>query len=148
MEVQKTRDISMLSESMWLKALLPIKSSVQDVIRSLNESTLKIVLVVDDLGVLQGTISDGDIRRGLLKGLNLESGISNIIQRNALVVPPTLGRESVLNLMVVNKVQQIPVVDDKDSITSAYRKLPEATCNGTRKADAGAHCRTRKARRF
>ena len=62
--------------------------------------------------MLEGTICDGDIRRGLLKGLDLNSPIASIIHHNPLVVPPELGRELVLQLMVANKILQIPVVDE------------------------------------
>jgi NDP-sugar pyrophosphorylase family protein len=70
------------------------------------------VLVVNEVGVLEGTVSDGDIRRGLLNGLDLNSPISSIVHRNALVVPPELSRELVMQLMVANKIQQIPVVNE------------------------------------
>lgn len=100
------------SEHLWRQAVLPADATIGQAIRNLNEVTIKIVLVVNIDGVLEGTISDGDIRRGLLKGLDLNSPISGVMQRKALVVPPQMGREMVLQLMVANKIQQIPVVDD------------------------------------
>ncbi len=99
------------SEKKWRKTILPLDSTIQAVIRNLNESSMKIVLVVNERGELQGTISDGDIRRGLLKGLNINSPIESIVHRNALVLPQALGRETVIQLMIANKIQQIPVVD-------------------------------------
>ncbi len=93
---------------------------MQAVIHSMNLSTLRIVLVVNEQGALEGTISDGDIRRGLLKGLNLNSPIESLIHRSALVVPPTMGREMVLQLMVANKIQQIPVVDERQIIVGLH----------------------------
>ena len=68
-------------------------------------------MIVGEAGELEGTISDGDIRRGLLKGLDLKSPIASIIHRNAFVVPPEMDRAMVMQLMVANKIQQIPVVD-------------------------------------
>ena len=59
-------------------------------------------------------------RRGLLKGLNLNSPIESLIHRSALVVPPTMGREMVLQLMVANKIQQIPVVDERQIIVGLH----------------------------
>ena len=47
-------------------------SKIRDAAKSLNESCLKIVLVVDDGNRLVGTICDGDIRRGLLNGLDMD----------------------------------------------------------------------------
>jgi len=81
---------------------------------------MKIVVVVNARGELEGTISDGDIRRGLLKGLDFNSPIESIIHRNALVVPPVLGRETVMQLMRVNKIQQIPVVDERQQVVGLH----------------------------
>jgi dTDP-glucose pyrophosphorylase/CBS domain-containing protein len=95
----------------WRGALLDSGSTIQDAIRSLERSALQIVLVVDEHQVLAGTITDGDIRRGLLRGLGLESPIDEIIHRNAMVVPPEMGREWVSNIMHANKLRQLPIVD-------------------------------------
>ena len=40
---------------------------------------------------------DGDIRRGLLRGLSLSSRVDDIVHREPLVAPPELGREIVLH---------------------------------------------------
>ena len=108
------------SEQLWRRAILPTNSTVGQAIRNLNEVSVKIGLVTDDRGVLEGTISDGDIRRGLLKGLDLNSPITSIIHRNALVVPPEMGRGMVMQLMVSNKIQQIPVVDDQHHVVGLH----------------------------
>lgn len=93
---------------------------MQDVVHNMNMSSLRIVLVVNGRGELEGTISDGDIRRGLLKGLSLGSPIDSLIHRGALVVPPAMGRDMVLQLMVANKIQQIPVVDEQQRIVGLH----------------------------
>ena len=90
---------------------MPVNATIGQAIHNLNQIAIKIVLVTDDKGALEGTISDGDIRRALLKGLDLSSPVTSAIHRNALVVPPELGRDLVTQLMVVNKIHQIPVVD-------------------------------------
>ncbi len=100
-----------LSESLWAQAILPSNATLQQAISNLDQVAIKIVLVVNEDDELEGTISDGDIRRGLLKGLDLNSPINNIIHTNALVVPPEMSRNMVLQLMVANQIQQIPVVD-------------------------------------
>jgi dTDP-glucose pyrophosphorylase len=100
------------SEEIWRQAILPVNATIQQAISNLDQVAIKIVLVVDELGALEGTICDGDIRRGLLKGLNLSSSIEGVIHRNAFVVPPEMKREMVMQLMVANKIQQIPIVND------------------------------------
>lgn len=100
--------------------MLPVNATIGQAIRNLNEVSIKIVLVTNDAGELEGTISDGDIRRGLLNGLDLNSPIDSVIHRNALVVPPDLARELVMRLMVANKVQQIPVVNEHNHVVGLH----------------------------
>jgi dTDP-glucose pyrophosphorylase len=100
-----------LPDEPWRKALIRANATIEDVIHNLNQVALKIVLVVGEGGELEGTISDGDIRRGLLKGLDIHSQVDTIIHRNALVVPPDMDHAMVMQLMVANKIQQIPVVN-------------------------------------
>jgi dTDP-glucose pyrophosphorylase len=95
----------------WRKALLSPDVTLQQAIRNLEETALQIALVVAPEGTLIGTVTDGDIRRGLLRGLNLNSPIAPIVYGDPLVVPPQVGRETVLQLMQANRIHQLPVVD-------------------------------------
>jgi len=108
------------NEQLWSQAVLPINSNIKEAIQVLNEASLRIVLVTDATGALLGTISDGDIRRGLLKGLNLASHIESIVHHDALVVPPNLNRDVVVQLMTANKIQQIPIVDEKMHVVGLH----------------------------
>lgn len=96
----------------WRKAILSADATLQQAIRNLDETALQITLVVSDNGILLGTVTDGDIRRGLLRGLDMGSSIDAIIHREPLVVPPHLSRDTVLQLMRANKIHQLPVVDE------------------------------------
>lgn len=108
------------NKTIWKDALLSVKGSIQEAIRNLDKTALRIVLVVDDDGRLLGTVSDGDIRRGLLKGLALEASVSNVVHRSPLVVPDQLGREAVKQLLVANKIQQIPVIDEERRVIGLH----------------------------
>lgn len=108
------------SEELWRQATLPFSSTIQEAISNLNQVAIQIVLVVNDTFKLEGTISDGDIRRGLLKGVGLDSSISSVIHRNPLVVPPEMGRDMVMQLMTANKVHQIPVVDEHYQVVGLH----------------------------
>jgi dTDP-glucose pyrophosphorylase len=108
------------TESLWPRAILPISSNMEQAIYVLNTVALRIVLVTDPTGVLVGTISDGDIRRALLKGLGLASTLENIIHYDALVVPPELSRDLVVQLMKANKIQQIPIVNEKMHVVGLH----------------------------
>jgi predicted transcriptional regulator len=62
----------------WQQTAMLINSTIEQAVQILNQVGLKIVLITDKNGVLQGTISDGDIRRGLMNGLTLSSSIEKI----------------------------------------------------------------------
>ncbi len=109
-----------MDDEIWTKAILPRTASIAQAIRNLDDTAIKIVLVINEDGVLEGTVSDGDIRRGLLKGMDLQSPISGILHCNALVVPKEMERTLVLQLMVANKVHQIPVINQHHQIVGLY----------------------------
>ena len=105
---------------MMIKTSLQERATITDAITDLNNSHAKIALVLSQDGKLLGTITDGDIRRGLLKGLDLNSPITSIINRDVLVVPPDMGRDMVMQLMVANKIQQIPIVDADEKVLGLH----------------------------
>jgi dTDP-glucose pyrophosphorylase len=100
-----------VSEKIWRTTVLPPNSSIKQVIAKLNDTGLQIVLVLDENDILLGTVTDGDIRRGLLRGLTLDTPIESVMRSNSLVVPPEMGREVVLQLMHANQFRQLPVVE-------------------------------------
>lgn len=107
-------------ESRWRHALLTGDVSIGHAIRNLEETAIRIVLIIDKNNILEGTVTDGDIRRGLLSGLGMDSPINNIIHRNPLVVTPEIEKASVMQLMGANKVQQIPVVDSLGRVVGLH----------------------------
>lgn len=108
------------AETRWRQAILPEDATITQAIANLDQVAIRIVLVVNTAGVLVGTLSDGDIRRGLLKGLDMHSPIVIVINHNPFVVPPDLGRELVMQLMLANKIQQIPVVDAQRRVVGLH----------------------------
>lgn len=104
----------------WLATVLPLGSTIQQAIHSLETSSMQIVLAVSDGYKLEGTLTDGDIRRAFLKGHNLESAIDAVINRNPLVAPPEIGRDHVLQLMKINKIHQLPVVSGERRVVDLH----------------------------
>jgi dTDP-glucose pyrophosphorylase/CBS domain-containing protein len=104
----------------WTRAVLSDDATLQLAISNLNDSAMQISLVVSANGLLVGTLTDGDIRRGLLRGLDLASTIETIVHKDPLVVPPELGRDVVLQLMKANKVHQLPIVDSEGAVVGLH----------------------------
>lgn len=95
----------------WKNVLMSPASAISEAIKVLDEDEAKIVLVVDAAGHLLGTITDGDIRRGLLRGLTLNAEISEVMNREPKVVYQGESRETVRSRMESLSVRQMPVVD-------------------------------------
>lgn len=108
------------NDDLWRRAVLSPNATIQDAVVNLNDVAIRITLVLDETGRLLGTISDGDIRRGLLRGLKLDDPITNILHRNALVAPASMGHDLILRLMLANKIQQIPVVDEENYVVGLH----------------------------
>jgi len=107
-------------KDLWKRATLRPDANVRDAIRNLNDVAIQIVMVINEDGVLEGTVCDGDIRRGLLKGLDLDSPISSVVFRSPLVVPPDVSRELVKQLMAANKIHQVPIVNEKGQVRGLH----------------------------
>jgi dTDP-glucose pyrophosphorylase len=113
-------DDNPISGDYWRKALLTPEATLEEVIGNLNETSLQIVLVVSPEGELLGTITDGDIRRGLMKNIHLSGSIDTIIHHEPLVVPATLSRDMVLQLMQANQIHQVPIVDESRRVLGLH----------------------------
>jgi len=104
----------------WRRALIPPAATLRDAIKNLDQTALQIILVADQDGALMGTITDGDIRRALLRGLGMATPVTDIMNPNPLVVPIGVNREAVLQMMQINKLHQLPVVDERRVVSGLY----------------------------
>jgi len=104
----------------WRQAILSLDSTIKQACENLALAEVQIVLVVDQNGVLIGTITDGDVRRALLRGLTVNNPIDTLIERNAMVVPPQMSREMAMGIMLANKIRQLPVVDEDRRIIGLH----------------------------
>jgi len=95
----------------WKKSLLMDHANIADAIRVLEDSPLRIAFVVDENNTLAGTITDGDIRRGLISHVGLTESVNTVMNKQPVVAASSQGRESILALMRARDIRQIPVVD-------------------------------------
>ena len=85
--------------------------TIKEALKIIDKGAMKIALVVDDNEKLIGTITDGDIRRGLLNNLGLEDSIEDIIFRTPTVCTTDNTKEEILQTALDKKIYQIPIVD-------------------------------------
>ncbi len=86
--------------------------SIRDALKIIDKSSKQICLVVENEKLI-GTLTDGDIRRGFLDGLGLDSPIKSIVFRTPTTCSAEDSREKILKIAITNKLHQIPIVDNK-----------------------------------
>ena len=87
-------------------------STIKEALEIIDKGSMQIALVVDENDKLIGTLTDGDIRRGLLKGFDLTSSIEQIIFKTPTIAKISDTKEDILKIALSKKLHQIPIVDD------------------------------------
>ena len=91
--------------------ILKPTSTIKEALEVIDSGAMRIALVVDENTKLLGTLTDGDIRRGLLKNLSLEDSIETIIFKNPTVCFVEDSKEHILEVATSKKLYQMPIVD-------------------------------------
>ena len=77
---------------------LHLGNTVKEAMAIIDKGSLQFAVVVDDDLKLLGVLTDGDIRRGLLRGLGLESSIESLINKHPVVANINDTKERILEL--------------------------------------------------
>lgn len=98
------------------KVLISPSTTIKETLQIIDKGALQIALVVDEHNKLLGTVTDGDVRRGILKGISLDQSILLIMNPNPVTVSPTIDTKQLLALLKVKKLQQLPIVDQNGCV--------------------------------
>lgn len=100
----------------WKNVVVASTTTIRNTIEKIDASALQIALVLDQNNKLLGTITDGDVRRGLLKGITLDDAAAKIMNVNPIVAHTNESRDSILSLMRTKKLHQLPVIGESGII--------------------------------
>lgn len=101
----------------WDKLLISSDVSIIDTLKTISRGSAQIVLVVDENRRLLGTVTDGDIRQGILDGYSLEDPVRTIMNPNPIkLVQDDVDKEKLINIMIKNHIHQLPLVDIDDKV--------------------------------
>lgn len=91
-------------------------SSIKDALFAMTDKGLGAVSVIDENRMLQGLMTDGDVRRGLEKGINfLSLPVKEGMTKKPIVITPDKLAAEALHLMekhVPHPITVLPVVDN------------------------------------
>lgn len=101
---------------------VPETSSVRETMDRINSCALSgVVMVNNDEGRLVGLMTDGDLRRMLLKGAGMGDPITPYVNRNFAWVPENTSRDHVLDLIRARSIEHVPVLDNMGRLVGIHR---------------------------
>jgi dTDP-glucose pyrophosphorylase/predicted transcriptional regulator len=100
----------------WKEVLVSAQTSIRDAIQILDANAIQIVLVVDGEGRLLGTVTDGDIRRAVLKGIALTEPVQSVMNPTPIIARIADSRESILAEMKRRTLHHMPLVDEQGRV--------------------------------
>jgi dTDP-glucose pyrophosphorylase len=103
-----------------LKISLLTNSTISESLAVINSGAVKIALVVRKDNKLLGTLSDGDIRRALLRKKTLDDTIEDVYFKNPVTATKNSSKKDLLHLCLINQVSQVPIVDDDQNIMDLF----------------------------
>lgn len=100
------------------KIIITPTATIKEAMKTIDDGAMKIALVVEKDLKLLGTISDGDIRRAILNGVNLDEGIAHIYNTNAIKAYIDTPKNELKKLAKRHNILRVPIVDDNEKLVS------------------------------
>jgi len=104
---------------------LIVKSrAVRELMSLMDRCALGITLVVDEYGRLEATVTDGDVRRAILLGIELDQPVSDLLAARTdngrdgrpVTAPSGTPPEELCQMMAEYRIRQIPLLDAEERV--------------------------------
>ena len=95
-------------------------ASIRAAMQAIDSNGREVVLVGGKDGQILGLITDGDIRRGLLAGLAIESAATKVMKRDFFAIGPEIDRAAILDMMKARGFVHVPVLDGRRHLLAIH----------------------------
>ncbi|WP_166112017.1 nucleotidyltransferase family protein [Pseudoalteromonas sp. Z9A5] len=99
----------------WQKVIVAPSVSIKDALKIIDKEALRVALVVEN-NKLVGMVTDGDVRRGILQGIELSASVRQIMNTNPISANASLSSHDLKVLMQSRKLLSLPLVDDEGKL--------------------------------
>jgi len=96
----------------WNRVVINTNTTIRDAMRVIDQAALRIGLVCDEQNQLLGTVTDGDIRRGLLVDCEMQDSVARVMNKRPITAKLTSTREQRLMLMDKHDLLALPLLDE------------------------------------
>lgn len=97
-------------------------STIRDAMSVINASGMQMLLLVDEEGRFQRTVTDGDLRRLLLDGAEMSDTLQALPDLDSVTAPDTIGSKSALALMDRHEINHLPLIDDQGRVVRVLNR--------------------------
>ncbi len=102
------------------KILVKPSLSLKVALEQMDKSALQVLVVVDEEDRILGIVTDGDMRRAIIKDLDFKTPIQDIMTKNPIVISYKSNKEEALRLMKKYEIRHIPIVNEKNKIIDIF----------------------------
>lgn len=100
----------------WKNVLIGVNTTIISAIKHMDAEALRVLLVVDESQHLLGIITDGDIRRYLLKQASLENTVDHVMNRHPVTASVSENQDQLLMKMHSLGILHLPIVNDENMV--------------------------------
>jgi dTDP-glucose pyrophosphorylase len=101
--------------------LITPADTILTALQIIEAGSVQIALVVDPERKLLGTVTDGDVRRGILRGVKLDEPVARVMNANPVVTRHADGSDEALRTMRRLEIHQLPVVNADGQVVGLER---------------------------
>lgn len=105
-----------MTDNAHTKTLVGPQDTIRRAIELMDASAILIAMVVDESEVLVGTVTDGDVRRGMLRGVGLDEKVELVMTANPVTARKGASRSTILTLMSSRNIKQVPLLDQEGRV--------------------------------
>lgn len=106
----------------WKQIVVKPTQTLIDVMQIIDQSSLQFAIVVNDEAQLLGTVTDGDIRRALLRGMKLQVDIHEVMNNQPITAKSNESNSYYFMLMRAKNLKQLPIVDENNCLVNVLFK--------------------------
>ncbi|MDE0839157.1 MAG: nucleotidyltransferase family protein [Kiritimatiellae bacterium] len=101
-----------------LNFCIPAQTPILEALKIIDHGLLGMAMVTNESGQLVGMVADGDVRRGLLRGVTLQDSVETVMNPSPVTANRSTSRSMILKTMVELKLHQMPITDDEGRIVN------------------------------
>jgi dTDP-glucose pyrophosphorylase len=100
--------------------IISSSTTIKEALSILDKQGLiaNVLFVADDEGMLQGSLTDGDVRRGFLRGMEISTSVQEVMKRDCRYLKKGTINKKEIDLVKSSGIFFLPVVDEQKKIIS------------------------------